>query len=449
MKPSDIAILIVDDEASIRNSLAQWFELDGYRVGTAEDASNALVQLQKDSWDIVMLDIKMPGMDGLELQRRIRKMDEHIITIMMTAFASVDTSIQALKEGAFDYVVKPVDPDDMGHLIRNAVEKRRLFYENRQLRQHIEGISLADEIIGESPGIKKVIDKIIEVAQTDAAVLIRGEHGVGKELVAKAIHSNSMRRYAPMIAVNCAAPSEAYLETELFGHEKGAFPGALYSRQGRFEMADNGTLFFDEVGGITEKVQADILGVMERKKLVRLGGDREIAADFRVVSSTTQDLERLVHNGAFRKDLYYKLNVVTITIPPLRERRLDIPSIARFFIKTYSRSMNKAVLDISNDSLDMLVDYHWPGNVRELRNVIERAMVVAKGNLIELEDLSFFFPVSEGEAAEPVLSLEEMEKRHIQKVLNLTHGNIAQAAGLLKVSRLTMYNKIKKYQLKK
>lgn len=449
MKPSDIAILIVDDEASIRNSLTQWFELDGYCVGSAEDASSALLQLQKKSWDIVMLDIKMPGMDGLELQRRIRKIDENIITIIMTAFASVDTSIQALKEGAFDYVVKPVDPDEMGHLIRNAVEKRKLFYENRQLRQHIEGISLADEIIGESPGIKKVIDKIIEVAQTDAAVVIRGESGVGKELVAKAIHSNSMRRYAPMITVNCAAPSEAYLESELFGHEKGAFPGALYSRQGRLEMADNGTVFFDEVGIISPKIQEELLRVMETKKLVRLGGDREMAAHFRVISSTTHDFERLVQNGVFRKDLYYKLNVVTISIPPLRERRLDIPSIARFFIKKYSQSMNKAVLDISSDSLDMLVDYNWPGNVRELRNVIERAMVVAKGSLIELEDLSFFFPVVDEDSGERVLSLDEVEKNHIEKVLGLTQWNIAQAASLLKVSRLTMYNKIKKYQLKR
>jgi len=449
MKPSDISILIVDDEASIRDALTKWFELDGYRVSSAEDANSALLKLQEGPWDIVMLDIKMPGIDGLELQRRIKKIDKNIITIIITAFAAVDTSIQALKEGAFDYIVKPVDPDDMSHLIRNAVEQRRLFYENAQLRQHIEGISFSDEIIGESPAIKKVMEKVIEVAQTDSTVIIKGESGSGKELIARAIHSNSNRKYFPIITINCGAYSEGLLESELFGHEKGAFPGALYRRQGRLEMADKGTLFLDEIGHISEKMQADILRVIETKQFTRLGGDKEIEVDFRIICATTHDLERAVQDGSFREDLYYRLNVVTIAIPPLRERKLDIPSIARFFIKKYSQSMNKNVIDISNDTLDMLVEYNWPGNVRELRNVIERAMVVTKGNLIELNDLSFFFPAADLDSGENIPSLDDVEKTHIQKVLELTNGNIAQAAGILKVSRLTMYNKIEKYQLKK
>lgn len=448
MKPSDIAILIVDDEASIRNALSQWFELDGYRVSTAEDANSALRKLQEGPWDIVMLDIKMPGIDGLELQRRIKKIDNSIITIIMTAFASVDTSIQGLKEGAFDYIVKPVDPDDMSHLIRNAVEQRRLYYENLQLKQHIEGFSFSDEINGESPAMKKVLEKVVEVSQTDFTVIIKGEHGSGKELIARAIHSNSNRRYFPMITINCGTYTDGLLESELFGHEKGAFPGALYKRQGRLEMADKGTLFLDEIGHISDKMQADILRVIETRRFTRLGGDREIDVDFRIICATTHDLESAVQAGTFRKDLYYRLNVVAIPIPPLRERKLDIPSIARAFIKKYSQSMNKNIIDISNETLDMLVEYDWPGNVRELRNVIERAMVVAKGNLIELHDLSFFFP-SASDQGENILSLEDVEKNHIQKVLELTHGNIVQAAGILKVSRLTMYNKIKKYQLKK
>jgi DNA-binding NtrC family response regulator len=449
MKPSDISILIVDDEASIRDALTKWFELDGYRVSSAEDANSALLKLQEGPWDIVMLDIKMPGIDGLELQRRIKKIDKNIITIIITAFAAVDTSIQALKEGAFDYVVKPVDPDDMSHLIRNAVEQRRLFYENRQLRTHIEGISFSDEIIGESPAIKRVMEKVIEVAQTDSTVIIKGESGSGKELIARAIHSNSNRRYFPIITINCGAYSDGLLESELFGHEKGAFPGALYRRQGRLEMADKGTIFLDEIGHISEKMQADILRVIDTKQFTRLGGDREIDVDFRIICATTHDLERAVQDGTFREDLYYRLNVVTITIPPLRERKLDIPAIARFFIKKYSQSMNKNVIDISNDTLEMLVEYNWPGNVRELRNVIERAMVVTKGNLIELNDLSFFFPDAELDSGENIPSLDDVEKAHIQKVLDITNGNIAQAAGILKVSRLTMYNKIEKYQLKK
>jgi len=449
MKPSDIKILIVDDEASIRDALRQWLELDGYKVSSAEDANAALLKLQEGPWDIVMLDIKMPGIDGLELQRRIKKIDKNIITIMITAFASVETSVQALKEGAFDYIVKPVDPDDMSHLIRNAVEQRRLLYENSQLRQHIEEISFPDEIIGESSEIKRVLEKVLEVSRTDSTVIIKGENGTGKELIARALHSQSKRKYFPIITINCGAYSDGLLESELFGHEKGAFPGALYRRQGRLEMADKGTIFLDEIGQISEKMQTDILRVLDTRQFTRLGGDKTIDADFRIICSTTHDLERAVQDGSFREDLYYKLNVVTISIPPLRERKLDIPAIARFFVKKYSQSMNKNVLDISQDTLDMLVDYNWPGNVRELRNVIERAMVVAKGNLIELTDLSFFFPVVEMGAEETLPSLDEVEKIHIQKVLDLTNGNIAQAAGILKVSRLTMYNKIEKYKLKK
>lgn len=448
MKPSDIAILIVDDEASIRNALAQWFELDGYRVSTAEDANTALMKLQEGPWDIVMLDIKMPGIDGLELQRRIKKIDKNIITIVMTAFASVDTSIQALKEGAFDYIVKPVDPDDMSHLIRNAVEQRRLYYENLQLKQHIEVFTLSDEINGESPAMKKALEKVMEVSQTDSTVIIKGESGCGKELIARAIHTNSNRRYFPMITINCGAYPGGMLESELFGHEKGAFPGALYRRQGKLEMADRGTLFLDEIGQIGEKMQADILRVIETRRFTRLGGDREIDVDFRIICTTTHDLENAVQAGTFRKDLYYRLNVVAIPIPPLRERKLDIPAIARSFIKKFAQSMNKNVIDISNDTLDRLVAYDWPGNVRELRNVIERAMVITKGNLIELEDLSFFFPSPSSGPPDTILSLDELEKHHIQKVLELTHGNIVQAANILKVSRLTMYNKIKKYHLK-
>ncbi len=448
MKPSDIAILIVDDEASIRNALTQWFEMDGYRVSSAEDANSALMKLQNGPWDIVMLDIKMPGIDGLELQRRIKKIDKDIITIIMTAFASVDTSIQGLKEGAFDYIVKPVDPDDMSHLIRNAVEQRRLYYENLKLKQHIEGFSLSDEINGESPAMKKVIEKIAEVSQTESTVIIKGENGTGKELIARAIHSNSNRRYFPMVTLNCGTYSEGLLESELFGHEKGAFPGALYRRQGRLEMADKGTLFLDEIGQIGEKMQKDLLRLIETRCFTRLGGDREIDVNFRIICATTHDLESAVQAGTFRKDLYYRLNVVTINVPPLRERKLDIPAIARAFIKRFAQAMNKNVIDITNDTLDHLLAYDWPGNVRELRNVIERAMVIAKGNLIELTDLSFFFPSAQTPADDSILSLEEVEKNHIQKVLELTHGNIVQAAGILKVSRLTLYNKIKKYKLK-
>ena len=451
MKPSDIGILIVDDEVSVREALCKWFEMDGYHVDTAENGSSALLKLQERAWDIVLLDIKMPGMDGLELQRMIKRIDKNIITIVITAFASVNSSIQALKEGAFDYLVKPIDPDDLGHLIRNAVEQRRLIYENTQLRQQIDGMNYTDEIIGDSPAMKKVMESVARVAATESTVIIRGENGTGKELIARAIHSGSNRKYFPIITINCGLYSDGLLESELYGHEKGAFPGALYRRRGKLEMVDRGTIFLDEIGNIGPKMQMDLLRLIETRQFTRLGGDRVIDVDFRIICSTGKNLEEAVQEGTFPQDLYYRLNVFTIHIPPLRERKLDIPSLARFFVKMYSNSMNKSVLDLSPDTLDMLIEYDWPGNVRELRNVIERAMVMATGNLIELEHLSFFFPHASGQDGrqEREDSLEDVEKHHIQKVLEITGGNIAQAAGILKISRLTLYNKIEKYQLKK
>ncbi len=447
MKPSDIGILIVDDEASVRDALSKWFKFDGYRVDAAEDATVALQKLQDNLWDIVLLDIKMPGMDGIELQRRIKQIDKSIITIIITAFASVDTSIQALKEGAFDYIVKPVDPDDMSHLIKTACEHRRLIYENMQLRQQIEEISFPEEIVGESPALKKVMDKVATVAQTDSTVMIRGESGTGKELIARAIHSNSNRRYFPIITINCGAYTEGLLESELFGHEKGAFTGALYRRRGKLEMADKGTIFLDEIGNIGHKMQMDLLRVIETREFTRLGGDNLITVDFRIICATNRDLEKAVREGSFREDLYYRLNVFSITLPPLRERKSDIALIARFFIKKYAQSMNKNVTDLSPETMEVLTRYEWPGNVRELRNVIERAIVVVRGSVIEAGDLSFPFPAAAKTTEEN--SLEEVEKCHIKKILDRTGGNIAQAANILKISRLTLYNKIEKYRLKK
>ncbi|MFC1591486.1 sigma-54-dependent transcriptional regulator [Thermodesulfobacteriota bacterium] len=447
MKPEDVGILVVDDEASVRDALGKWFQFDGYRVDTAQDAAAAIAKLQEKTWDIVLLDIKMPGMDGLELQRRIKQIDKNIITIIITAFASVETSIQALKEGAFDYVVKPVDPDDMSHLIRNAVEQRRLFCENVQLRQHIDEISFVDEIIGESPPLKKVMEKVATVARTDSTVMIRGESGTGKELIARAIHSNSDRRYFPIITINCGAYTEGLLESELFGHEKGAFTGALYRRRGKLEMADKGTVFLDEIGNIGEKMQMDLLRVIEAREFTRLGGNKVVNVDFRIICATNKDLEAAVREGSFREDLYYRLNVFSIVLPPLRERRDDIALLAQFFVKQYAQSMNKKVTGIAPETLAMLTRCEWPGNVRELRNVIERAMVGARGSCIEAADLSFSFPAASAPAEAD--SLEAVEKHHIQNILDRTGGNIARAAGILKINRVTLYNKIEKYKLRK
>lgn len=448
MDTKDIGILVVDDEFSVRDSLYNWFKTEGYRVDTAENATEALKKLQENSWDIVLLDIKMPGMDGMELQKHIKRIDSSIIVIIITAYATVDTAVEAMKEGAFDYLSKPIDPDKLSILVRNAVNQKRLLAENIQLRQKVEELSLQDEIIGESPQMKKIMEMVETVAQTDATVLIRGESGTGKELIAQAIHIKSKRRYFPIISINCGGLSEGLLESELFGHEKGAFTGAQYKRKGKLEMANGGTVFFDEVGNIPLKMQMDLLRVIETKQFTPLGSNKVINVDFRVIAATNTDLEKAVAEGRFREDFYYRLNVFSIEIPPLRERIQDIPLLANYFLKKYARSMNKNVTEISPEAMKILMQYEWPGNIRELRNTIERALVlVGKKDRIEPEDINL--PrISKPDYLE-LSSLEELEKSHIKRILDQTNWNISRSAEILKIDRVTLYNKIKKYNLKK
>ncbi len=448
MDQKGIGILIVDDEFSVRDSLFNWFKIEGYRVDTAENGMEALRKLQENSWDIVLLDIKMPGMDGMEVQRHIKRIDSSIIVIIITAYATVDTAVEAMKEGAFDYISKPIDPDKLSILVRNAVNQRRLLAENIQLRQKVEELSLQDEIIGESPQIKKIMEMVENVAQTDATVLIRGESGTGKELIAQAIHIKSNRRYFPIISINCGGLSEGLLESELFGHEKGAFTGAQYKRKGKLEMANGGTIFFDEVGNIPLKMQMDLLRVIETKQFTPLGSNKVIHVDFRVIAATNTDLEKAVAEKKFREDFYYRLNVFSIEIPPLRERVEDIPLLANYFLKKYARSMNKNVTEISPEAMKILTQYEWPGNIRELRNTIERALVVVgKKNRIDPEDINL--PRASKSEYQEVTSLEELERLHIQRILEQTNWNITRAAEILKIDRVTLYNKIKKYNLQR
>jgi DNA-binding NtrC family response regulator len=447
MNNQGVGILVVDDEFSVRDSLCNWFKMEGYRTDTAENGKEALKKLQESPWDIVLVDIKMPGMDGMELQRHIKKINNTIIVIVITAYATVDTAVEAMKEGAFDYLSKPVDPDKLSILIRNAVNQRRLMVENIQLKQKVEELSLQDEIAGESPQIKKILEMVDTVAKTDATVMIRGESGTGKELVAQAIHSKSSRRYFPIISINCGAFPEGLLESELFGHEKGAFTGAQYKRKGKLEMANGGTVFFDEIGNITMKMQMDLLRVIETKQFTPLGSNKEVNVDFRIIAATNTDLEKKVADKDFREDLYYRLNVFSIQIPPLRERAVDIPLIANYFLEKYAHSMNKDVTGISPEAMKMLTQYNWPGNIRELRNTIERALVVVgKKNRIESEDLNLLFA---SKANAPGNSLEEMEKAHIQRILEQSDWNISRSAETLKIDRVTLYNKIKKYGLQR
>mgnify|MGYP001791497441 FL=1 len=331
-----ISILIVDDEESVRDSLYSWFIEDGYRVACAENANKALSMLESDSFDIILADIKMPGMDGLEMLRRIKLLKSESIVIVMTAFATVDTAVQALKDGAFDYITKPFDPDDLSHLIRNASKQISLTEENENLKKKVVSLENVEDLIGKSEPMKMVLKDIESVAQSNSSVVITGESGTGKELVARAIHSNSPRKFFPLVSVHCGALAESILESELFGHEKGAFTGAMYNRKGRFEMADNGTIFLDEIATISTKMQIDLLRVLETKKFIRVGGNKEISSDFRVICATNRDLKSMVEKGIFREDLYYRLNVVNIYVPPLRERIEDIPLLVEYFIKKYN-----------------------------------------------------------------------------------------------------------------
>ena len=439
-----ISILIVDDEESVRDSLYNWFIEDGYRVECAENAKRALSMLESDNFDIILADIKMPGMDGLEMLRRIKLLKTDSIVIVITAFATVDTAVQALKDGAYDYITKPFDPDDLSHLIRNASKQISLTEENENLKKKVVSLENVEDLIGNSEAMKKVLKDIESVAQSNSSVVITGESGTGKELVARAIHSNSPRKFFPLVSVHCGALTESLLESELFGHEKGAFTGAMYNRKGRFEMADNGTIFLDEIATISTKMQIDLLRVLESKSFVRVGGNKEISSDFRVICATNRNLKSMVEKGIFREDLYYRLNVVNIYVPPLRERIEDIPLLVDYFIKKYCLSMNRPPVAIDSAALKRLEEFNFPGNVRELENMIERAIVVGNGKKISLKDL----PLEKTIMSSSIESLDDLEKTHILQILNKYNWNISRAAKALKVDRVTLYNKISKYGLK-
>jgi DNA-binding NtrC family response regulator len=441
------SLLIVDDESVVRDSLTKWFKQDNFRVEAAESANQALKLMDHGPWDVILLDIKMPGKDGMALQKEIREIDKNAAVIMVTAFASVETAVQALKNGAFDYVTKPIDPDHLSHLVENAIKQKRIVEENVQLRQHISDLTKSDLIIGESSHMKKVIDLAKSVASHDTTVMIRGESGTGKELIARTIHANSSRRYFPIIAVNCGAVPETLLESELFGHERGAFTGAQFRRKGKFELADGGTIFLDEIGTISTKMQVELLRVIESKHFSRVGGNDTIPSDFRVICATNRDLEVAVKEGSFREDLYYRINVFSIIIPPLRDRRVDIPHLVRHFIETYSHIMNKNVTEIESEAMDLLVRYDWPGNVRELENVIERAMVLTHPPSIRASDLPFQLSTPNNGAEND--TMEAIEKSHIAKILQRSSWNITRSAEILDIDRVTLYNKIAKYGLKR
>ena len=438
-------LLIVDDELSVRDSLGKWFREEGYEVSVADSAQAALTQIADHPFDLALVDIKMPGTDGVQLLHRIREIDPAMVVIIMTGYASVETAVAALKDGAYDYVSKPFDPDDIAHTVRNALAHKRTAQENVRLRDAVARAIQPQELIGQSQAMRRVQEAIETVGPTEATVLITGESGTGKELVARAIHAASHRRFNPLVVIHCGALAETLLESELFGHEKGAFTGAQYRKKGSFEIAEGGTVFLDEIGDISLKTQTDLLRVLQEREITRVGGSHPIHVDFRSIAATNKALEALVAEGKFRPDLFYRLNVFQIQLPSLRERKEDIPLLAAHFVRKFAASMNKRISGISADTVSMLTQHDWPGNVRELENAIERAMVVAKGP--ELEEQDFSLKVSSASAAGR--SLEDVERAHILAVLEECNGNQTLAAEVLDIDRVTLHNKLKKYGWKK
>ncbi|MBK5260625.1 MAG: sigma-54-dependent Fis family transcriptional regulator [Thermoanaerobaculia bacterium] len=436
-------ILIVDDEPSVRDSLCHWFRDDGYLVATAEGANDALTRLADQKWDLALVDIRMRGTDGIELQRRMKEIDPDLIVIMMTGYATVDTAVAALKNGAYDYITKPLDPDDVAHLISNALSHKRTTDENVRLKEVVASASVRpSQIVGQSAAIQKVYHAIETVAPTDATVLITGESGTGKELVARAIHAGSQRRFHPMVSIHCGALTETLLESELFGHEKGAFTGAQYRKKGKFEIAEGGTVFLDELGDVTLRTQTDLLRVLQEREVTRVGGHQPIHVDFRCVAATNKDLPELIREGHFRPDLYYRLNVFRIDLPALRARREDIPLLVNHFVIKFAASMNRKITRVAPAAMAMLQQYEWPGNIRELENAVERAMVVAREPQLEEEDFGLRMNAP---GAVSGRALDEIEKAHVLRVLDECAYNQTRAAEVLKIDRATLHNKLRKY----
>ena len=438
-------LLIVDDELSVRDSLAKWFHEEGYDVGTAECASDALTRLAEHSWDAALLDIKMRGTDGIELLGRIREIDPNLVVIMMTGYASVETAVAALKNGAYDYVTKPLDPDEIAHLVKKAISHKRTEQENLRLRETVAEVARPEEIVGQSAAMNRVFEAIETVGPTDATVLITGESGTGKELVARAVHHASPRRFHPLVVIHCGALTETLLESELFGHEKGAFTGAQYRKKGKFEIAEGGTVFLDEIGDINLKTQTDLLRVLQEHEIVRVGSNQPIKVDFRCVAATNKDLETLIEEGKFRPDLFYRLNVFRIELPALRERKDDIPALVNHFVHKFSQQMNKRITRVAPEAMNLLQQQPWTGNIRELENAVERAMVVSQEPELLDRDLAFKVAIVNGNSTASPTTLEDVEKSHILHVLEQTNWNQTRAAELLDIDRVTLHHKVKKY----
>lgn len=446
-------IMVVDDEESMGKFMQIMLSKEGYEVTAVQSGSEALQELKNKSFDLVIADLMMPKMDGIKLLSEVRNIDPDLSFIVMTAFASVDSAIDAMKKGAFDYITKPFKVDEIKLTIKKSLDQKRLTQENLQLKSQLKKELGFENFIGKSPEIMKMKELALKVAASESTVLIQGESGTGKELVAKAIHIHSPRTGKPFISINCAALPESLLESELFGHVKGSFTGAIKDKEGLFKTADGGTFFLDEVGETSPTIQVKLLRVLEEKEITPVGGTKKIPVDVRLIAATNSNLEEEVKNGNFRADLFYRLNVILIDLPPLRNRQEDIPLLSHYFIQKYCQQLNFKEKKLASETLEILSEHLWPGNVRELENSLESAVVLAKGETIRPEDLPGKIKeklpapvVSETTASTP--SLEEIEKSYIFWVLNQTSWNKSKAASILGIDNSTLYRKIERYGLK-
>jgi two-component system NtrC family response regulator/two-component system response regulator HydG len=448
-------IVVIDDEVNAATALEALLRDDGYEVQRAHDGRSGLQLLEKVEPDVVLTDVRMPGMDGIELLTRIKQVRPETMVVLMTAYGTVKTAVKAMKLGAEDFLGKPIDVEELEVVLQKTIEKKRLLEETRVLRERLEHKYRLDNLVGESPEMLAVFKTIRQVAPSSSSVLLLGESGTGKELFAQALHQNSPRRSKPFIRVACASLPETLLESELFGHEKGSFTGALYTRAGRFEAADGGTLFLDEIGDISPTVQVKLLRFLEEREFERVGGNKTFKVDVRIVAATHRDLKKKLEEGSFREDLYYRLNVIEIEIPPLRERASDIPLLVQHFLRKFAEANQKQVLGVSDEALAMILAYSWPGNVRELENAMERAVVLADEPELQPAHFPTLRPVAAaaGEARPdsasgisiPGSTLAAIEREAILRTLESAGGSTSRAAAMLQISARKIQYKLKEY----
>jgi two-component system nitrogen regulation response regulator NtrX len=440
-------ILVVDDEERIRTTLSNILTREGYGVVSCGEGEVALSMIEKEEVDLVLLDVRLPGMDGIEVLERIAKIEDSPVVIMISAHGTVEMAVRATKLGAYDFIEKPFDLDKMLITIQRAIDYQRINRENIELRKRV---GWEDKIIGESKGMKRVFGEVDRASPTNGRVLIYGENGTGKEVIARAIHLRSKRKDGPFVKVNCAAIPHELIESELFGHEKGAFTGAISSKKGKFELANGGTLFLDEIGDMSLPTQAKVLRAIETGEVERVGAQRSIKVDTRIISATNKDLKKEISNGRFREDLYYRLNVIPINLPPLRERREDIPLLIDHFLKGLSSEYGKPPKTLTHEAISLLKEYRWPGNVRELRNFVERMVIMVEKTVIDKDDLYGLLPIEDMEEGMEGIkeAVRRFEKNYILKILKENDGNITKAAHQLGIERSHLHKKLKVYGIK-